>query len=197
MPEFPSEAIIILFFLLISFLSWITEKVKSYRAEKPPSPPQAERHAPPPRADRQTPSRAPERSQREAPKKEGSDTMREILQSLGIPVEPEEEEKEPPPLPPSEPAVAAVEAVPISAKARRIAKTAAKAKAATDKVQDALSKQELEALKHVKSQGEKVQRRETRYHSSPVQSLLKRENLQSAVIVKEILDKPKCLRPDE
>ncbi len=185
MLDIPPESIFVLVFLLISFLSWITEKVRSGRIEAPRDE-RPELNRPPKRPPPSTPP--PVRTERR-PQRPG-DAMREILQSLGIPVEDdEEEEKEahrttPPPLPEKP---KSVEAPPPLKKAKKETKTAG----------PGLSKAEAAALEKIKESG-LAQTSKDRSGRSPgttsVRSLLKPQNIRSALILKEILDPPKSLR---
>lgn len=185
--EISSEALFVLVFLLISFLSWITEKFKAARSgqiQRPriPEPPEIVEEAPPPARTLREPRQA--------------DPMREILQSFGIPVEQPVEERPaqaPPPLPEAN---ASREPPPPLPSERRPSKSLWSEAA----LPEVLSAAEREALVRLKRSGDsEVPDRRQRGNGSPsrasIRALLEPDNIQSAFVLKEILDRPRCFDP--
>ena len=167
MPDnLPVEAIFVLLILVVSFLSWIFEKMKRRRPKIKSPTPQME-----------TPQDLP-RQERPPPSESGGNTMREILESLGVPageflppeppVVPSRPSPPPPPLPP----------VPTEAPAR-VASLPEDGYAIHKPAQ---SHGEYGLVTHVTSHPARLARRLVR----------SRGNMQTAIILKEILDNTKC-----
>lgn len=193
--DLSSESIFVLIFLLISFLSWLSEKIKGAAAARSEEqPPSLEEDF-----ELETRTRRPRRAEGEL-SESPSEAMREILESLGVPVERQrrsvEPLNEPPPLPESEPEsepmFEARESEPVSFwDSQRPKRVDAEA---------FLSKEEKEALERLESlESRQVEvgrrgRATDDSTSSRVRSMLQPESLRSAYILKEILDRPRSIR---
>jgi hypothetical protein len=181
MPEISSEAIFVLIFLLISFISWIKDQLSKGR-NRPGQLEAQQQQRPEPRYDAEPPDfpAAPrQRSQTPQP----NDAMRDILKSLGIPVE-EEVVSKPPPLPQQQIETFARPASPIAAT------ESTRKKAIVVAPEAFLSKKERAALKRKEAYG--ISEHHAGHPVRVARNLLKPKHVQAAFVLKEILDKPKC-----
>lgn len=171
--DISSETLFILVFLLISFLSWVTEKFKAARQGQ--IEPRVEQDD---WADEQVVAQQGAERPREA-------SLKEIFQTLGIPVVEEEPRTGPPPLPDPEPQPT-----------RRAEISPPPLETAKPEVpEDGLSKAERAALEAIKKGETAVvsrRRAEGTTRLNTVRELLRHDQLRTAFVLKEILDAPRC-----
>ena len=173
--DIPEESIFVLIFLLISFLNWIGEKVKKAKqasAQRRPSVRGYEEEPPdfPTAPPTQT---APQPSRQEDP-------MRQILESLGIPVE------TPPPVPePSPPPLEAQSATALWEAPESV-------KADNPWALEQLTEEERQAMKNLAGAQSETHRRQHHSTSKEVRKLLSAGHTKTAFVLKEVLGKPKC-----
>ena len=180
MPDISSEAIFVLIFLLISFVSWISEKLKAGR--KPGRVIAPQRREPLGEAEPPDFPTAPRQRQERPQTSQPDDTMREILKSLGIPVE-EEPVPAPPPLPeaPRPPSLPLEEAPAMKLVPKPVDPEAL------------VSRKQLAARRRKKRGAYGISEHHAGHPVHTALQLLKPKNVQAALVLKEILDKPKGL----
>ncbi len=161
MPNILDESFFILIFLLLSFLSWISNKIRESRE------------------NRGQPRMEPPPDLPDEPRQEVPDRMRDILESMGFPVEPEPEPvAAPPPLPEQQTPPPEVPPLPFETKVEK----------------PQLTREEQEALDRIQSAGEfKRTRRHRRSGGLSVKALLEPENVRSAFLLREILGPPRSM----
>lgn len=171
--DLPEEALFVLIFLLISFFNWIGEKVKKAKMD-------AANRRPSVRDFEEEPPDFPEpQTQYVPPRTQEADPMRQILESLGIPVE---EERPPPPDVATPPPLE-------SPSIPEIAEVAPQASEDTSWDFDQLSTEEQShAFDHQPAKVEHA----GKHPGRAARKLLSPQHAQTAFVLKEILDNPKC-----
>lgn len=182
--DLPEEALFVLIFLLISFFNWIGEKVKKAKMEaasRRPSVRGFEEEPPdfptPPPPSRPAPQSRPAPARPQEPQ---VDPMRQILQSLGIPVE-EEKPATPVATPPP------LEQPPIPVATVVAAPTDMNPDTSWD-FDQLTTEEQSHAFDHQSHKVEHV----GRHPGKAARKLLAPQHAQTAFVLKEILDKPKC-----
>ena len=178
--DIPEESIFVLIFLLISFLNWIGEKVKKAKQANAQHRPSVRGYEEEPPDFPTTPSTqtAPQPSRQEDP-------MRQILESLGIPVETL------PPVPESSPP-------PLEAQSLWESSESVKAEPQTDSevgnpwALEQLTDEERQAMKNFAGAQSETRRRQHHGTSKEVRKLLSAGHTKTAFVLKEVLDQPKC-----
>jgi len=178
--DIPEESIFVLIFLLISFLNWIGEKVKSAKQA-------SARRRPPVRGYEEQPPELPTTQAPTEPAQPEEDPMRQILESLGIPTE------TPPPVPqPSPPPLEEQTTTAPPWGAQEVVEPVSQVDQESPWALAQLT--EAERLAMEKMAGDELKpRRQTNYGiSKEARNLLSVGNTKTAFVLKEILDKPKC-----
>lgn len=177
--ELNSETLFILVFLLISFLSWITEKFKAARQGQIES-----------RTEEDNDWGVEEVTAQRGERPSGEASLKEIFQSLGIPVVEEDPRRTPPPLPDEEPELELTledvveETVPPPLAASKPQEPKNRLSKAEQKALEAIQKGEAGIMTNRHGAGA------TRM--STVRGLLRHDQLRTAFVLKEILDSPRC-----